>query len=117
MIAPARRAAYDALRAAATRSRDLGDLLAESRQRLNDDRDRALAAAIVVGTLRWRNQLDWLLARAANRDVASPRPLLDFFIRRNPSAPQQIERYRTSPRPRIRRTIDANLIPHRTESF
>jgi len=74
MIAPARRAAYDALRAAATRSRDLGDLLAESRQRLNDDRDRALAAAIVVGTLRWRNQLDWLLARAANRDVASLDP-------------------------------------------
>ena len=74
MIAPARRAAYEALRAAATRPRDLGELLAESRERLNDDRDRALAAAIVVGTLRWRNQLDWLLARTANRDVASLDP-------------------------------------------
>ena len=74
MIAPARRAAYDALRAAATRPRDLGELLVESRERLHDDRDRALAAAIVVGTLRWRNQLDWLLARAANRDVASLDP-------------------------------------------
>jgi 16S rRNA (cytosine967-C5)-methyltransferase len=80
MIAPARRAAYDALRAIDTRARDLGDVLAETRERLNDDRDRALAAAIVVGTLRWRNRLDWLIARAATRDVASLDPeVLDIL--------------------------------------
>jgi 16S rRNA (cytosine967-C5)-methyltransferase len=80
MIALARRAAYDALRAVATRTRDLGEVLADSRERLPDDRDRALTAAIVVGTLRWRNRLDWLLARAADRDVASLDPeVLDIL--------------------------------------
>jgi 16S rRNA (cytosine967-C5)-methyltransferase len=80
MIAAARRAAYDALRAVAIRTRDLGEVLADSRERLPDDRDRALTAAIVVGTLRWRNRLDWLLARAANRDVASLDPeVLDIL--------------------------------------
>jgi 16S rRNA (cytosine967-C5)-methyltransferase len=80
MIAAARRAAYDALRAVAIRTRDLGEALADSRERLPDDRDRALTAAIVVGTLRWRNRLDWLLARAANRDVASLDPeVLDIL--------------------------------------
>lgn len=74
MIAPARRAAYDALRAVATRTRDLGEALADTRDRLPDERDRALAAAIVVGTLRWRKRLDWLLAHAANRDLASLDP-------------------------------------------
>jgi len=80
MIAPARRAAYHALRAVATRAIDLGEVLAESRERLSDDRDRALTAAIVVGTLRWRNRLDWLLARASRRDVASLDPeILDIL--------------------------------------
>ena len=77
---PARRVAYDALRAVATRTRDLGEALADSRERLSDDRDRALTAAIVVGTLRWRNRLDWLLARASNRDVESLDPeVLDIL--------------------------------------
>ena len=72
--------AYDALRAVATRTRDLGEALADSRERLSDDRDRALTAAIVVGTLRWRNRLDWLLARASNRDVESLDPeVLDIL--------------------------------------
>jgi 16S rRNA (cytosine967-C5)-methyltransferase len=80
MIAPARCVAYAALRAVATRARDLGEALAESRERLADERDRALTAAIVVGTLRWRNRLDWLLARASNRDVASLDPeVLDIL--------------------------------------
>ncbi len=80
MIAPARRAAYGALRAIETRARDLGDVLADARERLSDERDRALAAAIVVGTLRWRNQLDWLLARAAKRKTTSLDPeVLDIL--------------------------------------
>ena len=55
-------------------------MLADSRERLPDDRDRALTAAIVVGTLRWRNRLDWLLARAADRDLASLDPeVLDIL--------------------------------------
>lgn len=81
MIAPARRAAYDALRAVAARTRDLGEALADTRNRLSDERDRGLAAAIVVGTLRWRNRLDWLIARAANRDVASLDPEVVEIVR------------------------------------
>jgi 16S rRNA (cytosine967-C5)-methyltransferase len=81
MIALARRAAYDALRAVTIRARDLGDALADSRARLSDDRDRALAAAIVVGTLRWQNRIDWLLARGADRDVATLDPEVRDILR------------------------------------
>jgi 16S rRNA (cytosine967-C5)-methyltransferase len=81
MIAPARRAAYDALRTVTTRARDLGDALADTRARLSDDRDRALAATILVGALRWQNRLDWLLARAADRDVATLDPEVRDVLR------------------------------------
>ena len=56
MIAPARRAALDALSAAAAGT-DLPDVLARTRDQLADERDRALAAAIVIGTLRWRARI------------------------------------------------------------
>ena len=69
MIAPARRAAYDAL-SRMTRGRDvLGDALATARESLADSRDRALVTSLVTGTLRWRNRLDFLLAQAAARPV------------------------------------------------
>ena len=57
MIAPARRVALDALTRVGT-GLDLADALARSRDALTDDRDRALAAAILIGTLRWRARAD-----------------------------------------------------------
>ena len=70
MMAPARWAAFEAL-AAIARGADLADTLAHTRDRLDDDRDRALAAAIVIGTLRWRGRLDHVLAQASSRPLAS----------------------------------------------
>jgi 16S rRNA (cytosine967-C5)-methyltransferase len=67
MIAPARAAAYRALRAIADARADLPSALAVSRQQLSDERDRALAAGIVIGTLRWQRSLDHLIAHFAKR--------------------------------------------------
>ena len=50
MTAPARTAAYHALRAVAANREDLPTALARSRTHLDDDRDRGLAAEIVTGT-------------------------------------------------------------------
>jgi 16S rRNA (cytosine967-C5)-methyltransferase len=65
MTAPARVAAYHALSAIDDHALDLPSVLAEGRRRLADPRDRALAAEIVHGTLRWRRALDALIAAAA----------------------------------------------------
>ena len=69
MTAPARPAAYHALRAVAADRMDLPSALAHSRRRLADDRDRALAAEIVTGTLRWQRALDHLIAHFAGRSL------------------------------------------------
>ncbi len=69
MIAPARTAAYDVLRAVHTGRADLGSALSRQRERLEDERDRALAGEIAVGTLRWRGACDHLI------DAFSARPL------------------------------------------
>jgi len=61
MTAPARVAAYQALRLVATA--DLGDALVRTRDPLEDSRDRALATDLVTGTLRWRGAIDYQLAR------------------------------------------------------
>ena len=59
MIAPARLAAYDALRAVETGRADLPQALARGRAtRLHDERDRALAGEIATGTLRWQGAFD-----------------------------------------------------------
>jgi hypothetical protein len=52
MIAPARQAAYDVLRAVTAGRADLPTALARARTRLADERDRALAGEIATGTLR-----------------------------------------------------------------
>ena len=65
MTAPARVAAYNALLAVDDRGLELPAALAESRRRLSDPRDKALAAEIVHGTLRWRRTLDALIATCA----------------------------------------------------
>ena len=70
MTAPARTAAYHALRAVAANREDLPTALARSRTHLDDDRDRGLAAEIVTGTLRWQRSLDYLVEHFAKRPLA-----------------------------------------------
>ena len=70
MTAPARTAAYHALRAIADERADLPSALAHSRQHLSDERDRALAAEIVTGTLRWQRSLDYLAGHFAKRPLS-----------------------------------------------
>jgi 16S rRNA (cytosine967-C5)-methyltransferase len=73
VIAPARLAAYDALLAVDSdypKASDLGSALARAKQRLADERDRALAGEIATGTLRWRAAFDRVIAEFAKRPVA-----------------------------------------------
>ena len=74
VIGPARTAAYHALRAIAAGHTDLPSALARSRTHLPDERDRALAAEIVTGTLRWQRSLDHLVEHFANRRIAKVDP-------------------------------------------
>jgi 16S rRNA (cytosine967-C5)-methyltransferase len=67
VIAPARVAAYRALHAIAAERADLPSALVQSRQSLVDERDRALAAEIVTGTLRWQRSLDYLITHFVAR--------------------------------------------------
>ena len=69
MIAPARTAALHGLRAVNSLRAALPAALVESRARLTDDRDRALAAEIITGTLRWQRSLDHLIEHFARRPV------------------------------------------------
>ena len=69
MTAPARIAAYHALRAIADERADLPAALAHAREHLTDERDRGLAAEIVHGSLRWQRSLDHLVAHFANRPL------------------------------------------------
>lgn len=65
MTAPARVAAYHALMAVGEGRLDLPAALASSRDRLADARDKALAADIVQGTLRWQRALDAVIESVA----------------------------------------------------
>ena len=67
MIAPARLAAYEVLRAANSGRSDLPSALARVRSRLADERDRALAGEIATGTLRWQAAFDAVIAAFAGR--------------------------------------------------
>jgi 16S rRNA (cytosine967-C5)-methyltransferase len=71
MPAPARIAAYRALRAVAEGRDDLPAALAQSRLDLHDERDRALAADIVMGSERWQRSLDALIEHFARRPLPS----------------------------------------------
>ena len=80
MIAPARWAAYNVLRAVSAGRADLPHALARARVSLRDERDRALTGEIVTGTLRWQGQLDYLVAHFARRPVARLDPeILDIL--------------------------------------
>lgn len=70
MIAPARVAAFEALRAVGSGRADLGTALARVRVRLGDERDRALAGEIATGTLRWQGAFDHVIAAFINRPLA-----------------------------------------------
>lgn len=63
-------AAFHALRAIAGGRADLPAALAAGREHLPDGRDRALAAEIVTGTLRWQRSLDFVVEHVAKRPVA-----------------------------------------------
>jgi len=67
MIAPARIAAYEILRAVSSGRADLPTAIASARDSLRDDRDRALAAEIATGVQRWRATLDHLIAGLSRR--------------------------------------------------
>lgn len=74
MIAPARTAAFHALRSLDAGRQDLPTVLVETRSRLHDERDRALAHDIVLGTLRWRRMLRHVIGAAASRDLTRIEP-------------------------------------------
>ncbi len=80
MIAPAREAAYEALRAVSTGHADLPHALAHARVRLPDERDRALTGEIVTGTLRWQGALDHVITAFSGRPVTRLDPeVLDIL--------------------------------------
>jgi 16S rRNA (cytosine967-C5)-methyltransferase len=70
MTAPARTAAYHAVRAISSRRLDLPAALHTSREHLSDERDRSLAAEIVTGTLRWQRSLDHLIEHFSKRRIS-----------------------------------------------
>jgi 16S rRNA (cytosine967-C5)-methyltransferase len=74
MIAPARVAAYDVLRAVNSGRADLPTALARARAPLEDERDRALAGEIAAGTLRWQGAFDVVIAAFARRAVSKLDP-------------------------------------------
>jgi 16S rRNA (cytosine967-C5)-methyltransferase len=76
VISPARVAAFDALRSVASAKSDLPAALAAVRPGLADERDRALATDLVTGTLRWQNELDFLIGHFSKRPLSR----LDFDV-------------------------------------
>ena len=70
MIAPARRAAMDALAQIDEGDLDLGEAVARARQPLADERDRGLLLELVAGTLRMQRAIDYQLASRVNRPLA-----------------------------------------------
>jgi len=69
MIAPARVAAYEILRAISTGAADLPTAMATARANLRDERDRALAAEIATGVQRWRAAIDHVIVAFAKRSI------------------------------------------------
>ena len=81
MIAPARMAAFRALRAVVQRSVALPDSLYSVRTDVPDRRDRALLNEIVTGTLRWLNALDYLIVHFADRPLLKLDPVVRDVLR------------------------------------
>ncbi len=68
-MSPARMAAYWALRAV-LEGEDLPRALVRERDRLPDERDRALVTELTTGTLRWLAALDYLVVRTSGRPTS-----------------------------------------------
>ena len=81
MIAPARLAAYEVLRAVSDGRGDLPHALARARAHLTDERDRALAGEIATGTLRWQAAFDHVIAAFARRPIAKLDPEVIAILR------------------------------------
>jgi 16S rRNA (cytosine967-C5)-methyltransferase len=81
MIAPARIAAYDILRAVNAGTTDLPHALARARDRLEDERDRALAAEIATGTLRWQAAFDHVVTVFTGRPPSRLDPEVAAILR------------------------------------
>ena len=92
MIAPARAAAYEVLRAVNAPSRstqssggatplDLPSALGSARRGLSDERDRALAGEIATGTLRWQGAFDHLIVEYAGRPLGRLDPEIADILR------------------------------------
>ena len=81
MIAPARVAAFDILGAVAAGRTDLPSAIARARARLDDDRDKSLAAEIATGVERWRGTLDFLIETAAARRIDRLDPEVTTILR------------------------------------
>jgi 16S rRNA (cytosine967-C5)-methyltransferase len=80
MIAPARLAAFEVLRAVNSGRSDLPAALARVRARLDDERDRALTGEIATGTLRWQGAFDAVIAEFTQRPVDKlDREILDIL--------------------------------------
>jgi 16S rRNA (cytosine967-C5)-methyltransferase len=60
---------------------DLPSALAHTRGNLSEERDRALTAEIVTGTLRWRGQLDALIAHYGRRPASRLDPEILTILR------------------------------------
>ena len=69
MIAPARRAAIDALAVIDSGDLDMGSAIAKARAGLSDERDRALLLEVVTGTLRMQAALDYQLSLRVKRPL------------------------------------------------
>ena len=76
MIAPARTAAFAALRDINAGRLDLPAALAKVRPTLSDERDRSLATDLVTGVLRWQRQIDHVIEESSKRPLAK----LDFEV-------------------------------------
>lgn len=70
MIAPARRAAVDALQQIDESDMDMGAAIAGVRATLTDERDHALLLELVSGTLRMRAAIDYQLSLRVKRPLA-----------------------------------------------
>jgi 16S rRNA (cytosine967-C5)-methyltransferase len=68
-VSPARDEAYRALRRVNAGQADLPEAIGSARERLHDERDRALAAEIATGTLRWQAALDAVIAAVSGRST------------------------------------------------
>ena len=69
MSSTVRHAALEILRRVQAQRLDLANAQAQIRPRLVDKRDRALATEIVIGTLRWRAKLDFIIQKASSRPL------------------------------------------------